>query len=52
MVVKPPPIRALARAQFESRVILDGSQTGECGVSMSLWFESRVILDGSQTELV
>ena len=34
---------------FESRVILDGSQTVTAAMSDKLMFESRVILDGSQT---
>ena len=34
---------------FESRVILDGSQTVQLKTSRDHWFESRVILDGSQT---
>ena len=38
-----------SQAPFESRVILDGSQTsGHKKFSLGL-FESRVILDGSQT---
>ena len=35
---------------FESRVILDGSQTHRYASSTWIPFESRVILDGSQTE--
>ena len=35
--------------RFESRVILDGSQTIEFSPASSYQFESRVILDGSQT---
>ena len=34
---------------FESRVILDGSQTSSRRAKLALPFESRVILDGSQT---
>ena len=34
---------------FESRVILDGSQTTILIAIFSVVFESRVILDGSQT---
>ena len=34
---------------FESRVILDGSQTRRCVFNRRRQFESRVILDGSQT---
>ena len=35
--------------RFESRVILDGSQTLGPNGLRAIWFESRVILDGSQT---
>ena len=35
---------------FESRVILDGSQTYYDNARSLKSFESRVILDGSQTE--
>ena len=35
--------------RFESRVILDGSQTELRLFPEKWWFESRVILDGSQT---
>ena len=35
---------------FESRVILDGSQTGNNLTVVYIEFESRVILDGSQTK--
>ena len=35
--------------RFESRVILDGSQTDVLGLDAIGVFESRVILDGSQT---
>ena len=38
--------------RFESRVILDGSQTSECVVKRLTSFESRVILDGSQTSFI
>ena len=34
---------------FESRVILDGSQTDYQNIAETQRFESRVILDGSQT---
>ncbi len=34
---------------FESRVILDGSQTLSSLLNRQRQFESRVILDGSQT---
>ena len=35
--------------RFESRVILDGSQTNFDTINFGFEFESRVILDGSQT---
>ena len=35
--------------QFESRVVLDGSQTFYAGSDVCTLFESRVVLDGSQT---
>ena len=35
---------------FESRVILDGSQTDFQNLAETQRFESRVILDGSQTD--
>ena len=35
---------------FESRVILDGSQTDVSAEACPPEFESRVILDGSQTD--
>ena len=34
---------------FESRVVLDGSQTIRVLLQTHLQFESRVVLDGSQT---
>ena len=34
---------------FESRVVLDGSQTNAPFLGNSIRFESRVVLDGSQT---
>ena len=34
---------------FESRVVLDGSQTGDVCEAAPAAFESRVVLDGSQT---
>ena len=37
---------------FESRVVLDGSQTIEQIKELGNQFESRVVLDGSQTEAV
>ena len=36
---------------FESRVVLDGSQTGDRYFTDGCKFESRVVLDGSQTKL-
>ena len=49
MVVKPSAPSASFRFAFESRVILDGSQT-LCPLKTHRFaFESRVILDGSQT---
>ena len=36
---------------FESRVILDGSQTEDLLKLSEEMFESRVILDGSQTNI-
>ena len=39
----------LGSVKFESRVILDGSQTFMKTLLVLLTFESRVILDGSQT---
>ena len=35
--------------RFESRVVLDGSQTGAQAYALYTKFESRVILDESQT---
>ena len=49
MVVKPISIISVQIAQFESRVILDGSQTLNISAKRFISFESRVILDGSQT---
>ena len=34
---------------FESRVVLDGSQTDRDMIIQPTLFESRVVLDGSQT---
>ena len=34
---------------FESRVVLDGSQTKTYSFTLTQPFESRVVLDGSQT---
>ena len=36
--------------RFESRVVLDGSQTFRSVLMQSGEFESRVVLDGSQTK--
>ena len=51
MVVKRAAILADLLHQFESRVVLDGSQTVACEESQEVWFESRVVLDGSQTSI-
>mgnify|MGYP005769695295 len=50
MVVKLARSCGVHISGFESRVILDGSQTTSKVVRMQSLFESRVILDGSQTE--
>ena len=49
MVVKLIPERLKAASEFESRAVLDGSQT--CGRHQGIpgGFESRAVLDGSQT---
>ena len=52
MVVKPIFAPFLPSDVFESRVILDGSQTATLRRRKTRWFESRVILDGSQTGFV
>ena len=52
MVVKLNPHSDSSRTMFESRVILDGSQTREGGAGFAQKFESRVILDGSQTDSI
>ena len=49
MVVKLKKILMFVIVRFESRVILDGSQTQLSNSGFALLFESRVILDGSQT---
>ena len=49
MVVKPSNETRATFAEFESRVILDGSQTHPYVAVAEYEFESRVILDGSQT---
>ncbi len=49
MVVKPTEVIKLPILEFESRVILDGSQTYSFVHTKPSRFESRVILDGSQT---
>ena len=51
MVVKLRIKAELTKLVFESRVILDGSQTLPINLPRSIQFESRVILDGSQTLL-
>ena len=51
MVVKLSVAYCAAAFGFESRVILDGSQTGALIVCNEDGFESRVILDGSQTQV-
>ena len=51
MVVKPGKVIMVLSGLFESRVILDGSQTAVDAISVDNKFESRVILDGSQTLL-
>ena len=51
MVVKPWHAKRKHHLQFESRVILDGSQTDRSAFRYWGRFESRVILDGSQTIL-
>ena len=50
MVVKRTHLSRNAIWLFESRVILDGSQTILLGRFNDDGFESRVILDGSQTD--
>ena len=49
MVVKLIFLQVKICSWFESRVILDGSQTYPRLCMRELKFESRVILDGSQT---
>ena len=49
MVVKQTSKVVRMQSLFESRVILDGSQTNNIAMQFSAAFESRVILDGSQT---
>ena len=49
MVVKLYAFAPKAMVMFESRVVLDGSQTIEEESVKALQFESRVVLDGSQT---
>ena len=49
MVVKLWKLTKVTFNMFESRVILDGSQTRWISALGSWEFESRVILDGSQT---
>ena len=50
MVVKPTWKLDVRSVPFESRVILDGSQTSKPTDVEPYVFESRVILDGSQTK--
>ena len=52
MVVKPIIRIIINRPWFESRVILDGSQTSKSSDVEPYVFESRVILDGSQTIMI
>ena len=49
MVVKLTRLTGIIPVEFESRVILDGSQTAKKPTTSTSKFESRVILDGSQT---
>ena len=49
MVVKLGTLSETVEEQFESCVVLDGSQTGVVILNDSLAFESCVVLDGSQT---
>ena len=49
MVLNPPTTWPKSNRRFESRVILDGSQTGAQAYALYTKFESRVILDESQT---
>ena len=49
MVVKLNVLMLNRLSLFESRVILDGSQTSRSVFVDASEFESRVILDGSQT---
>ena len=51
MVVKLNEDSSGSTPKFESRVILDGSQTIGIPAPVDSQFESRVILDGSQTIL-
>ena len=50
MVVKLTDVALGGMPLFESRVILDGSQTTHLTCHTIGLFESRVILDGSQTD--
>ena len=52
MVVKRYAVIIRKPVAFESRVILDGSQTFQLSPKDYRPFESRVILDGSQTTLL
>ena len=50
MVVKLSVQLQQIQSQFESRAVLDGSQTPSTGTLRAGGFESRAVLDGSQTE--
>ena len=49
MVVKLGLHRGRLSPRFESRAVLDGSQTGGIIRRADVAFESRAVLDGSQT---
>ena len=49
MVVKQSGPQIKRKGLFESRAVLDGSQTLLRKLTRPLWFESRAVLDGSQT---
>ena len=51
MVVKPSTGVIYAACPFESRAVLDGSQTLSPMLLHRSAFESRAVLDGSQTSL-
>ena len=52
MVVKRRGFSSVPYPLFESRAVLDGSQTWTGRTSPPSRFESRAVLDGSQTEAV